>query len=89
VAASGELASSKFITEAFLQVLSRTPSDDELAACLEFLAEQAKTLADPSKLNTFRGGAAPQVKPAADPQARARENLVHVLMNHNDFVSVR
>ena len=29
------------------------------------------------------------VPPAADPAQRARENLVHVLFNHNDFVTVR
>ena len=28
-------------------------------------------------------------RPAADAKARARESLVHVLMNHNDFVTVR
>ena len=33
---------------------------------------------------TSRVGAA-----ADDPAMRARENLVHVLMNHNDFVTVR
>jgi hypothetical protein len=27
--------------------------------------------------------------PAASPDLRARENLVHVLMNHHEFVTVR
>ena len=27
--------------------------------------------------------------PSADPNQRARENLVHVLINHNDFVTIR
>ena len=31
----------------------------------------------------------PLIKPAADPAQRARESLVHVLLNHNDFVTVR
>ena len=26
---------------------------------------------------------------AADPRLRAKENLIHVLMNHNDFVTIR
>jgi hypothetical protein len=30
-----------------------------------------------------------EVEPAADPALRARENLVHVLFNHNDFVTIR
>ena len=27
--------------------------------------------------------------PADDPALRAREDLVHVLFNHNDFVTIR
>jgi hypothetical protein len=27
--------------------------------------------------------------PSADPAQRARENLVQVLFNHNDFVTIR
>jgi hypothetical protein len=78
-----------FVESVFLQVLSRPPEQEELTACVQFLVDQAKTLSDTSKLTTFAGGNAPKVKPATDPPARARENLVHVLMNHNDFVTVR
>ena len=35
------------------------------------------------------GGVEATVEPADDPVERARENLVHVLMNHHDFVTVR
>ncbi len=31
----------------------------------------------------------PPVTPASDPAARAREYLVHALLNHNDFITVR
>ena len=31
----------------------------------------------------------PPVMPAADPEGRAREYLIHVLLNHNDFITVR
>ena len=79
----------QFVGVAFRQVLARPPAEEELTACLQFLTEQAKTLADTSKLTTFLGGQAPSVEPAADPDQRALENLVHVLMNHNDFVTVR
>jgi len=79
----------EFIQAAFLQLLSRPPADEELAACQEFLVDQAAVLADPTTLTRFVGGEAPEIEPAADAQDRARENLVHVLMNHNDFVSVR
>jgi hypothetical protein len=33
--------------------------------------------------------AEPTVPPADDPVQRARENLVHALFNHNDFVTIR
>ncbi len=79
----------EFIRAAFLQILSRPPHDGELAACREFLQEQAATLADPAKLTAFTAGEEPPIPASADPQARARENLIHVLLNHNDFVSVR
>ena len=79
----------QFVRLAFLQILSRPPADEELAACLEFLVDQAATLSDSSKLSKFVGGSTPQVKPAAEPRLRALENLVHVLINHNDFVTVR
>ena len=42
-----------------------------------------------SKKLTPTGGGPVPVPPASDPKARARESLVHVLMNHNDFVTVR
>lgn len=79
----------RFVRAAFLQILSRPPADAELAVCQQFLTTQAATFFDTSKLTTFVGGAAPVVKPATDPQQRARENLIQVLMNHNDFVTVR
>ena len=34
-------------------------------------------------------GAAGEIKPESDPHLRARENLVHVLLNHTDFVTIR
>ena len=88
-ASSADNAESHFVRSAFLQILSRQPAEEELAACRQFITDQSKTLADTSKLTTFNGGGTPEIKPAADPTDRARENLVHVLMNHNDFVTVR
>ncbi|MDG1897088.1 MAG: PSD1 and planctomycete cytochrome C domain-containing protein [Fuerstiella sp.] len=78
-----------FVRTAFLQILSRPPTDNELAACSDFLTKQSATLSDTSDLNTFIGGTAAKITPSTDPQQRARENLVQVLMNHNDFVTVR
>jgi hypothetical protein len=80
---------SRFVAVAFEQILSRPPVDEELTVCLKFLIDQAATLSDLSKLTTFAGGANSKIKPATNPQQRALENLVLVLMNHNDFVTVR
>jgi hypothetical protein len=57
-------------------------------------------LANPKSLSAFDGrqgasaepaSAKPQaaVAPSADPAMRARENLIHVLLNHNEFVTIR
>jgi hypothetical protein len=35
------------------------------------------------------GGSHALVKPAADSGERARESFVHVLFNHNEFVTIR
>jgi Protein of unknown function (DUF1553)/Protein of unknown function (DUF1549)/Planctomycete cytochrome C len=71
-------ANSRFVRMAFLQVLNREPLTSEMLASQSFLREQSSRLApSDSNASTF------------DPTTRARENLVHALMNHNDFVTVR
>jgi hypothetical protein len=66
-----------FTTAAFEQVLARAPTGAELAECVAFLNRQA------------RPDGNGKVKAVGDPTLRARENLVHVLLNHNDFVTIR
>ncbi len=88
-ASADEAPQPRFVRMAFMQILSRPPADEEFAVCQQFLTNQAAMLANLSELTTFVGGAVPQVKPSADPHHRARENLIQVLMNHNDFVTVR
>jgi hypothetical protein len=51
--------------------------------------EQAGRLANPGLLTPFAGATKAEIAPAADAALRARENLVHVLLNHNDFLTVR
>jgi hypothetical protein len=71
-----------FIGAAFETVLCRPPTVDELAACGEFLASQRSLL-----LQSAPPGS--DVASVIDPAQRSREGLVHVLLNHNDFVVVR
>jgi hypothetical protein len=79
-----------YISAAFEQLLSRTPTADELQTCLDFVTQQVGRYSDSA--NTFgatTSDAADLSKPSADPATRARENLVHVLLNHHEFVSIR
>jgi hypothetical protein len=78
-----------FIGLAFRHVLLREPTAEEKSECLAFLKTQSERLAAGSALTSFSGGTANPIKPSADALQRARENLLHVLMNHNDFVTVR
>ncbi len=63
-----------FIREAFFTVLAYEPSDEEVTACREALAEWRKL---------------PPTTKGDDPTQRSRMNLVHALLNHNDFVTVK
>jgi hypothetical protein len=64
-----------FIVSAFERVLGRAPTQAETALCVENLQQFAAIAA-----------ADPAVGPAV---LRARENLVHAMLNHNDFVTFR
>ncbi len=78
-----------FVKAGFEQVLSRPPTAEESAACVQFLREQTALLAGGNKLSASEGASVSPVPAAADPAQRAKENLIHVLMNHNDFVTIR
>jgi hypothetical protein len=73
-----------FVWAAFQWVLSRVPRTEELTACVEFL--HAKASAPVAAAATE---AAPAENPAPADSLRIRENLVLVLFNHNDFVTIR
>jgi hypothetical protein len=78
-----------FLGLAFEQLIGRAPTAAERAECERFLAAQAVLLTDPKQLTAFTTGGPSSVAPAADPQQRARESLIHVLVNHNEFVTIR
>ena len=79
----------KFIARVFDVVLNRFPTAAERAESEKFLAGQNELFRDPAKLTLIKTGAAGEIKPATDPHLRARANLVHVILNHNDFVTIR
>jgi hypothetical protein len=88
--ASGASNTAKFIAQSFQQVLARRPTREELRLCADFLERRTEqgeaptsVKATPISLKTDTG------KPSTDPARRARENLMLVLLNHNDFVTVR
>jgi hypothetical protein len=64
-----------FVGAAFEEILGRPPTAAERAKCETFLQRQAQGSGPP--------------RPAVDTRSRARESLVHVLFNHNDFVTIR
>jgi hypothetical protein len=80
-----------FITAAFERVLSRLPTADEMTLTTAFLDEQCRTLTAAGEQQLAAAGAASgdPARPAVQPALRARENLVHVLLNHNDFLTIR
>lgn len=82
-------ANSRFVAAAFERILCRAPNEEERVLCLEFLDAQSRRFADPAALVAFTSGPENAVKPSSDPQQRARENLIHVLLNHNDFLTIR
>ena len=82
-------ANSLFVEQAFLHVLLRKPNDAERSECLSFLKQQSEQFASGTTLTAFSGGVENPSKPSPDPQLRARENLIHVLFNHHDFVTIR
>jgi hypothetical protein len=83
-------APAEFITAAFERTLSRSPTSTERDECLAFLEEQRKTHAQTAGTGpAARPTDADGRSPAADPMLRAYENLVQVLLNHHEFVTVR
>jgi hypothetical protein len=78
-----------FIRLAFEQVLGRAPSTAEQDASMAFLARQTRLFQQNQAEIAAASKAAGADGPSTDPVMRARENFIHALLNHNDFVTVR
>jgi hypothetical protein len=85
---AGQGANAKFVKAAFEQVLGRPPTSEETTKAMQFLDRQSARLQDTTKLTAYAGGDA-QTPPANEGWLRAREDFVHVLFNHNEFVTIR
>ena len=73
----------------FALLLGRSCSAAERREVEQFLESQRALLSRPEGLTPAGGSATSLVDAAEDPRRRARENLVHALLNHNDFVTIR
>ncbi|MFM2096615.1 MAG: hypothetical protein RIS70_3739 [Planctomycetota bacterium] len=82
-------ATSRFVETCFAEILGRPATPQERDECLQFLTRQSSLLDNSSKLTPFATSSESPTKPSADPNQRARENLVHVLLNHHEFVTIR
>ena len=79
-----------FAAAAFGRVLARPATTAELEISRQFLIEQERLFREnSSQVASATTDPVDVTRPAADPAVRARENLVHALVNHNDFVTVR
>jgi hypothetical protein len=83
----GPVSDRQFVDRAFEAVLGRSPTTEERLACEDFLTKLPGRYA--GRLTLFDAGPDAAVPAAAVPRQRAREGLVHVLFNHNDFVTIR
>ncbi len=73
-AANPTVSDQDFIRAAFLTVLSVEPTESEQAVAVEAIS---------------RLSAAAKLKNRPNPEVQARTNLIHALLNHNDFVTIR
>ena len=72
-----------FIRAAYARVLARAPRSEEVTTCAEYLSGKA-----PARPELGSSGAT-QVANSAPNASRLRENLIRVLFNHHDFVTIR
>ena len=80
----------EFVERAFDAFSAASQPTRESKTCLEFLDRASEALSDQQSLTAFsRRPRCNRVPRRATPLQRARENLVHVLFNHNDFVTIR
>ncbi|MEO7297915.1 MAG: DUF1553 domain-containing protein [Verrucomicrobiota bacterium] len=91
----GKEKSEVFIQKSFQRILNRIPKASELKLCREFLQKQTERI-EMEKKPVIEKPVAPDSKsapikpnPVLSAQQRARQNLILILFNHTDFVTIR
>jgi hypothetical protein len=70
-------------------ILTRAPTEAELCASAKFLDQQAARFADAQSLTKIGADQPGMIAASGDPAQRARENLILVLLNHHEFITIR
>ena len=78
-----------FIKASFEHVLSRPVGEKEAEICSDFLAAREKAYQADDKASANDQDSKDGNHPSTDPRQHARENLVHSLFNHHDFVTIK
>ena len=87
---SADLADDKlFVQAAFERVLARPVAEDELRVCLNFLAEREEVYRADENATVGTDNSKDGSLPSAESRLHARENLIHSLFNHHDFVTIK
>jgi hypothetical protein len=82
-----EMPENDFIRAVFERLLTRAPTVQEQKMCQEFLKRQEELFRTMKAAPVSSTDAT--IPPSADPRMRAREGLVRVLFNHDEFLTVR
>ena len=69
------------------KVLARNPTAKEKLLCMGFLTSKPNLKS--TKSNTTKLASDTNENPSENAELRARENLIMILFNHNDFVTIR
>jgi hypothetical protein len=91
---AGDGSTANFVTSAFELLLGRVPTEAEHVAAIDGLERLAavESTDAPAAKETKEAGAAGSAEAAQSGTAvrdRARAAFIHVLLNHNDFVTIR
>lgn len=82
-------AESDFVHDAFWHVLSRPCTEKEEQVCLDYLEGQTRFFTENKGKVAGTTTETDLSRGSSGPALRARENLVHLLLNHHDFVTIR